>query len=57
MKKYVFQKGDEFLKEDGTFTKDVSEAKEYKLKFWIQVLQILIQLLTIFGSGKLKRVG
>ena len=59
MKTYVFTKQDDFgtdiyERPDGSFSYDIDEAKEYKGKFWIELLKILIQLISIFGIGKLK---
>ena len=59
MKIYVFTKTDEFGGElyqrpDGSYTRNIDEAREYKGQFWLELLKILIQLISIFGVGKLK---
>jgi len=56
MKKYVFEKQGRFLKDDGTFTRDITEAKEIRLKWWEFLFQILSLLITLYGEGKLKRL-
>jgi hypothetical protein len=59
MKKYIFEKKDEFgeslyLKDNGAFTYDVTEAKEIRLKWWEYLFKVLLQLINLYGSGKLK---
>ena len=54
MRTYVFEKNGEYLTETGSYTKDIKKAKEYKGQFWIELLKILVQLISIFGVGKLK---
>lgn len=44
----------EYLKEDGTFTRDRLQAKEYKGQFWIELLRILVDLVRIIGVSNLK---
>lgn len=61
MKTYVFVKKDEFndetyLQPTGHFSKNIRTAKKYDVNFWIEVLKILLQLLGLFGVGKLKRI-
>ena len=47
----------EYLTEDNTFTRDRTRAKEFNVKFWIEVLKIIIQILSLFGvSVKLKKI-
>jgi hypothetical protein len=59
MKTYNFEKKDEFgeslyLKENGSFTYDVTEAKEIRLKWWEYLFKILMQLVKLYGNGQLK---
>jgi len=56
MKTYVFEKNGKYLQKDGGFSGNIQTAKQYKGQFWIELLKILIQLISIFGVGKLKRI-
>jgi len=54
MKTYIAYKEDSFgnplyLKEDGNFTYDEKEAKEYKKKWWIELIYLLLDLLINWG--------
>ena len=47
----------EYLTEDETFSLDQEKAKKFDVTFWIEILKILIQLLSLFGvSVRLQRV-
>jgi hypothetical protein len=54
MRTYLFEKDGKYLKEDGTFTTDISQAKEIKLKWWEWMFKILILLIQLYGNGTLK---
>ena len=51
---YVFYKKNKnglraYLTEGGDFTVSRQQAKKYDIRFWIELLNIVIQILSIFG--------
>jgi len=45
-----------YLKEDGDWTPDKLLAKEYKGRFWIELLKILVDLIKYLGLTNIKYV-
>lgn len=38
-----------YLKEDGTFTETITEAETYEIKWYIQLIHVILKILIAFG--------
>ena len=45
-----------YLKADGDWTPDKLKAKEYKGRFWIELLRVLLEIAKTFGLTNIKYV-